>query len=90
MDAQAKWKRSEQVVGTEMDGSFVIFNIEVGNYVSLNRTAHAIWELLADERTAPEIADLLVERFETTREQALVATERTLAQLATEQLAAAN
>ena len=32
----------------------------------------------------------LVERFETTREQALLATERTLVQLATEQLAAAS
>ena len=46
------WQRSDQWIGTEVEDSFVMVNIETGKYVSLNPTANAVWRAL--EIAAPQ------------------------------------
>ncbi|MEY2927543.1 MAG: hypothetical protein RL367_2020, partial [Pseudomonadota bacterium] len=41
--ADTIWQRSESWVGSQIDDSFVMLNIEVGDYVSLNATATDVW-----------------------------------------------
>jgi hypothetical protein len=48
------WIRSDDWVGSEIDDSYVMVNIDSGTYVALNPTATAVWEVLetlADQAT---------------------------------------
>lgn len=58
------WVRSDDWVGTEVDGSYVMVNVETGKYVSLNETAAAIWQALDTPQTGGQIGAYLSERFE--------------------------
>ena len=51
--SDTNWVRSDDWVGTEIDGSFVMVSVESGKYVALNETAHAIWTALERRRTIP-------------------------------------
>lgn len=58
------WKRSDDWVGTEVDGSFVMVDVETGKYVALNETALAIWKALETSHSTESLSHYLGERFE--------------------------
>jgi len=62
------WSRSEDWVGTEVDGSYVMVNVESGKYVALNETASAIWHALEIPRSDRDIVDYLRGRFDVSEE----------------------
>ena len=62
--AEVTWRRSDDWVGKEIEDSYVMVNVNTGKYVSLNRTADAIWRALATPRTAHELCEILQAQFE--------------------------
>lgn len=58
-----RYRRNEGWVGSQVDDSFVILNIDTGSYVALNSSASAIWECLATPRSAAEVVDALLSQF---------------------------
>ena len=59
-----KWQRQEDWVGSSVDGSFVMLNLEDGSYIALNQTAAEVWDCLAEPRDEDELVAALTERFE--------------------------
>lgn len=49
------WQRNESWVGSQIEDSFVMVNIETGKYVSLNSSAGAVWQALEQPRTQAQI-----------------------------------
>jgi len=58
------WQRDENWVGSEVEDSFVMVNIETGKYVALNLTANAVWQLLEEPRTQAQLETALRSRFD--------------------------
>jgi hypothetical protein len=58
------WQRDDNWVGSEIEDSFVMVNIDSGVYVALNRTAYAVWQALEAPATESEIASKLIARFD--------------------------
>ncbi|THD35890.1 MAG: PqqD family protein [Sphingomonas sp.] len=73
------WVRSDDWVGTEVDGSYVMVNVETGKYISLNETAAAIWQALDTPQTDGRIGAYLSERFEISPQDCATAVSDTLA-----------
>jgi hypothetical protein len=61
---QTGWLVSQ--VGDEV----LMLNIDRGEYVGLNPSGAAIWELLETPKTVPALVDDLVTQFDVTRDQA--------------------
>ena len=57
------WQRDENWVGSEIEDSFVMVNIETGKYVALNTTANAVWQLLEEPQTQQQLEVALRHRF---------------------------
>lgn len=57
------WQRRDDWIGSEIDDSFVMINLDHGTYVALNKTASAVWDLLADPRDEAMLVAALVEKF---------------------------
>jgi hypothetical protein len=72
------WTRSEDWVGTEVDGSYVMVNVETGKYVALNPTAAAIWEALESRSDAPAIGEYVRQRFDVAGEECEAAVSQAL------------
>ena len=62
--SESVWQRDDNWVGSEIEDSFVMVNIETGKYVALNLTANAVWQLLEQPRTQQELEAELRNRFE--------------------------
>jgi Coenzyme PQQ synthesis protein D (PqqD) len=58
------WKRDENWVGTLIEDSLVMVNIDTGKYVSLNSSANAIWEALEQPRSQSDIVNELMAAFD--------------------------
>lgn len=58
------WARSDDWVGSEIEDSFVMVNIDSGKYVALNATATAVWETLASPSDQAAIERALCDTFE--------------------------
>jgi hypothetical protein len=72
------WSRSEDWVGTEVEGSYVMVHVESGKYVALNETASAIWHALETPRSDRAIADYLRGRFDVSAEVCDAAVAQTI------------
>ena len=59
-----KWQRSDDWIGSEIDDSFVMVNIESGNYVALNITANAVWQALETPSTEDDLVERLTGDFD--------------------------
>ena len=70
------WQRDDNWVGSEIEDSFVMVNIDSGVYVALNRTAYAVWQALEAPATESEIASKLIDRFEVSPEECKAAVLR--------------
>lgn len=75
------WLRSDDWVGTEVDDSYVMVNVETGKYVSLNETALAIWRSLETPRDEQDVGAYVSERFEIAPGDCAAAVADTLAQM---------
>jgi Coenzyme PQQ synthesis protein D (PqqD) len=57
------WKRSDDWVGSEIEDSFVMVNIDSGKYVALNLTATTVWDALETPADQPSIERALCEAY---------------------------
>lgn len=62
--SETQWQRINDWVGTEVEDSFVMINVETGTYLTLNRTASAVWEALEQPHTQAAIERALLDRFD--------------------------
>ena len=58
------WQRTDQWVGTEVEDSFVMINLETGTYLTLNATANAVWDVLETPQTQGAVEAALLDRFD--------------------------
>ena len=58
------WQRSDEWIGTEVEDSFVMVNIETGKYVSLNPTANAVWRALEHSQDEDQLCRMLMGEFD--------------------------
>jgi Coenzyme PQQ synthesis protein D (PqqD) len=76
------WQRSDDWIGSEIDDSFVMVNIESGNYVSLNVTANSVWQELETPRSVDDIVGSLTGRFEIEPDDCRQSVERLINRMA--------
>lgn len=58
------WQRTDKWVGTEVEDSFVMINLETGTYLTLNATANAVWDVLETPQTQHAVEAVLLDRFD--------------------------
>ena len=75
------WQRTAEWVGTEVEDSFVMINLETGTYLTLNQTASAVWDALETPHSQSGIEDRLMNRFEVAAEDCTIAVTTLLAQM---------
>lgn len=83
-----QYQRTDGWVGSQIDDSFVILNMDTGNYVALNATAASIWESLATPQTATAVVDDLMRQFSVERAACEASVARTLEEMVQKQLVA--
>ncbi len=76
-----QWRRTASFVQAELEVGLVILDIQNGRYYSLNETAFAIWRLLENARSVPEISGLLVKQYDVSADHCEQVTARLLADL---------
>lgn len=81
------WRRSDDWVGSPIEDSFVMVNIESGSYVALNPTARAIWEALATPSTQREVEASLLRHYDVAPEICTESVTRALREMQAQQLA---
>lgn len=79
--AETVWARREHWVGTQVEDSFVMVDIDGGQYVSLNETAAAIWNAVETPRSSAGIVEALQERFDVAPDACASAVARVLGEL---------
>lgn len=57
------WQRRKEWIGSSVDGSYVMVNVDHGSYVALNATAATVWQDLAEPRGEDAIVAALVAKF---------------------------
>ncbi len=60
---------SENQVSSEMDGEYVMMNIEEGSYFGADTIGGRIWELLQEPRSVKDICDVLMKEYLVQREE---------------------
>lgn len=60
---EQKWSRSTTWVGTEIEDSYVLLDVEGGEYLTLNASAAHIWAALEQPATRESLTDLLVQKY---------------------------
>lgn len=56
--------RNNQIIARQIDGEFVVLDINVGKLYKLNPTAKIIWRFLAKPRTVDEIVERIINEFD--------------------------
>ncbi|KQS46271.1 MULTISPECIES: PqqD family protein [unclassified Sphingomonas] len=82
------WQRTDEWVGTEVEDSFVMINLETGTYVTLNPTANAVWDMLETPRTQSAVEASLLDQFDVTVADCTTAVTTLLAKMHAMKLAA--
>jgi hypothetical protein len=77
---------ASQVVGTELDGEFVMLDPESGNYYGLNEVGSEVWRLLSSPRRLDEVVAHVCATFEVTPERSRADVERLVLELASRKL----
>jgi hypothetical protein len=68
---EAVWERRD-CVSAELDDTLVLLDLESLAYHSLNKTAAAAWEILAEPATESSIVQALCSRFDVTPDRCRV------------------
>lgn len=82
------WQRTDEWVGTEVEDSFVMINLETGTYLTLNATANAVWDMLETPQTQDAVEASLLDRFDVTAADCTAAVTTLLARMHAMKLAA--
>lgn len=61
--------RKKEIVAADMDGEMVLMSIENGKYYNLGKTGGVIWGLLEKAMSVDVIVEVLMERYDVTRQQ---------------------
>lgn len=78
---ETMWQRTAEWVGTEVEDSFVMINLVTGSYLTLNRTASAVWDALETPQTQSVVETRLTDRFEVPAQECHAAVTALLAQM---------
>ena len=62
------WVRSDDWVGSEIEDSYVMVNIDSGRYIALNATATAVWSALETPTDQASIERAMCETFDVSPE----------------------
>lgn len=84
------WRRSDDWVGSPVEDSYVMVNIDSGTYVALNPTARAIWEALETPSTQAQVEASLLSTFDVAPEACARSVTRTLQEMQAQQLASVS
>ncbi|KQN21213.1 hypothetical protein ASE86_14660 [Sphingomonas sp. Leaf33] len=88
--SETMWQRTEEWVGTEVEDSFVMINMDTGTYLTLNRTASVVWDALETPQTQDAVEQRLRERFDVSAEACHAAVSALLRQMQDLKLATAQ
>jgi coenzyme PQQ biosynthesis protein PqqD len=61
-------KRGQQVIAQKAANDLLLFNIEDGNYYSLNEIGSRIWELCDGTRSVSQLVAVLATEYDATHE----------------------
>lgn len=88
MMTETRWQRTAEWVGTEVEDSFVMINLETGTYLTLNATANAVWDALEAPQTQRAVEASLRDRFDVSAADCTTAVTRLLTKMRDMKLAA--
>jgi hypothetical protein len=86
MDDGAVIAVASRVVGTELDGEFVMLDPDSGNYYGLNEVGSTVWRLIASPRRLDEVVAHVCATFEVAPDRCRADVEQLLSELANRQL----
>lgn len=84
------WQRAENWIGSEIDDSFVMVNIDSGNYVALNPTANAVWEALETPSSEDRLVEQLTAQFDVEADACRKSLQAALARMAELEMISGN
>lgn len=58
-----KYVRNQSTVASKLDDEYVMIDVDLGKYFSLNPVASSIWEFLDTPRTMDEICECLLQEY---------------------------
>ena len=61
--------RNQEIDATDLDGEFVMMNMEKGQYFMMNDVGSRIWEIIEEPIKVSEIINALLSEFEVEREE---------------------
>lgn len=61
--------RSQSALWTELDGHFMLMNIEDGSYYEMAGIGGVIWQMLETPRSEAEIIEAVLDAYQVEREQ---------------------
>lgn len=64
MNLQSYPRRKEQVIAQKASNDFLLFNMDDGNYYSLNEVGCRIWELCDGRNSIEQIVDTLAKEYD--------------------------
>jgi hypothetical protein len=88
IDLERRVVRAPGPIGAGFAEGLVVLSAETGRYFGFNRTAEAIWELLAQPTTVREIRDALLARFDATPDEVTASLHNVLSTLSEHHLLA--
>lgn len=68
MDLQSHPQRKEQVIAQKASKDFLLFNMDDGNYYSLNDVGCRIWQLCDGSHSVAQIIDTLAAEYDVSAE----------------------
>jgi coenzyme PQQ biosynthesis protein PqqD len=68
INLQSYPRRKEQVIAQKASKDFLLFNMDDGNYYSLNEVGCRIWELCDGRHSTGQIIDTLAQEYDEAKE----------------------
>jgi len=59
----------DHVLGEEVEGEFVLLDLQGGGYYGLNEVGSRIWSLLQEGKTVKEVLEALLEEYDVSEER---------------------
>lgn len=84
------WHRKDDWVGSQVDDSFVMIHIATGQYIAMNSTAAAVWEVLEQPSDEDTIVAKLLEQFDVEPDQCRESVRRLMADFEQRELVGQN
>jgi Coenzyme PQQ synthesis protein D (PqqD) len=88
--SETVWRRNDNWVGSQIEDAYVMLNFDGGEYVSLNRTATDIWNVLETPNNASQIVKTLIANYNISEDQCAKSVDRLLVELKAKGLISPN